>query len=98
MKTESKWLTEKYTAKSGKVYQRYVLDKHGNKISKDGSAPVFEKRKKNPQATTRKTETGPQTLPPNTVIGMVAVPEEDGQLSFKPLLSVDGEKYQDIDL
>jgi len=33
------WKTEKYTAKSGKVYQRYVLDDAGNKILRDDVDP-----------------------------------------------------------
>jgi len=33
------WKTEKYTAKSGKVYQRYALDAHGNKQLKDHIDP-----------------------------------------------------------
>lgn len=34
-KAPSAWLTEKYTAPSGKIYQRYVLDEKGNKIPRD---------------------------------------------------------------
>lgn len=37
-KKPSAWLTEKYTAPSGKVYQRYVLDEKGQRIPKDPSA------------------------------------------------------------
>lgn len=34
----SAWLTEKYTAPSGKIYQRYVLDEKGQRIPKDPNA------------------------------------------------------------
>lgn len=37
-KKPSAWLTEKYTAPSGKIYQRYVLDEKGQRIPKDPNA------------------------------------------------------------
>lgn len=33
------WKTEKYTAKNGKIYQRYALDANGNKQLKDHIDP-----------------------------------------------------------
>lgn len=37
-KKPSAWLTEKYTAPSGKIYQRYVLDEKGQRVPKDPNA------------------------------------------------------------
>lgn len=34
------WKTEKYTSKSGKIYQRYALDANGNKQLKDNIDPA----------------------------------------------------------
>lgn len=34
------WKTEKYTAKNGKVYQRYAVDANGNKQLKDHIDPA----------------------------------------------------------
>jgi hypothetical protein len=54
-KKPSMWVTEKYTAKNGKEYQRYALDDQGNKIPRDASnveAIVAERAKQ--QHTTHK--------------------------------------------
>ena len=37
-RSPSPWLVEKYTAPSGKIYQRYVLDEKGQRIAKDPNA------------------------------------------------------------
>jgi hypothetical protein len=34
------WKTEKYTAKNGKIYQRYAVDANGNKQLKDDIDPA----------------------------------------------------------
>lgn len=53
------WKTEKYTSKSGKVYQRYALDAHGNKQLRDHIDPstidpdVLSGAKKAPRAPKR---------------------------------------------
>jgi hypothetical protein len=42
MSKKGKWVTEPYTTKDGKVYQRYSLDKNGNKIPRE---PIVEDKR-----------------------------------------------------
>ena len=57
---ESIWQTEKYTTKSGKTYQRYVLDDQGNKVLKDGVDPAtVDPEEFNPKEAAKKRDADP---------------------------------------